>query len=127
MHRALDWPRYFGNGTLVIDSSGPGFPDPEGRQGFVLEHSLGRDAPCVDALRQLVVYELVVESGGRRVRPGRGEVDALGPALIIIEWLLGIVDRRSEAGVVQIVLGGITFFTALIARHYALKLGVRHQ
>ena len=48
-------------------------------------------------------------------------------SLIIIEWLLGIVDRRSEAGVVQIILGGITFSSALIARHYALKLGVRHQ
>ncbi len=48
-------------------------------------------------------------------------------SLIIIEWLLGITDRRSEAGVVQIILGGITFTSALIARHYALKLGVRHE
>ena len=48
-------------------------------------------------------------------------------SLVILEWLLGIVDRRGPAGVVQIILGSITFFTALGARQLALRLGLRHQ
>ena len=48
-------------------------------------------------------------------------------SLIVLEWLLPDQGLREKAAVVQIILGGITFSTALAARHYGLKLGVHHR
>ena len=48
-------------------------------------------------------------------------------SLIILEWLLPDQGLREKAAVVQIILGAITFSTALGARHYGLKLGVHHR
>ena len=48
-------------------------------------------------------------------------------SILVLEYLLPGGAGREAAAVVQIILGGITLTTALAARHYGSKLGVRHR
>lgn len=48
-------------------------------------------------------------------------------SILILELLMPGLNLRESAAVVQIILGAITLVSALIARHYAIKLGVRHR
>ena len=53
--------------------------------------------------------------------------DTITMSLLILEWLLPGTGLRESAAVAQIILGGITLFTALAARHFGLRLGVHHS
>ena len=53
--------------------------------------------------------------------------DTVPMAVLILHWLLPGAGLREAAAVVQIILGSITLVSALAARHYGLKLGVRHR
>ena len=48
-------------------------------------------------------------------------------SILILELLLPGLNEREVAAVVQIILGSIILVTALVARHYGMKLGVRHR
>ncbi|MCH7980812.1 MAG: iron ABC transporter permease [Proteobacteria bacterium] len=48
-------------------------------------------------------------------------------AILILHWLLPGAGLREAAAVVQIILGGITLVSALAARYYGLRHGVRHR
>ena len=48
-------------------------------------------------------------------------------SILVLEYLLPGGAGREAAAVVQIILGGVTLTTALAARHYGSKLGVRHR
>ena len=47
-------------------------------------------------------------------------------SILILQWLLEGGLGKEKAAVLQIILGFITLFTAIAARHYGRKLGVRH-
>ncbi|MCH8974364.1 MAG: ABC transporter permease subunit, partial [Chloroflexi bacterium] len=47
-------------------------------------------------------------------------------SILILEWLFPMTGLREPAAVVQIILGGITLVTLVLARHYGLKLGIAH-
>ena len=48
-------------------------------------------------------------------------------SIYILELLMPGLNLREPAAVVQITLGGITVFSAVLARHYGSKLGVQHR
>lgn len=48
-------------------------------------------------------------------------------SILILQWLLEGGLGKEKAAVLQIILGFITLFTAIAARHYGRKLGVRHS
>ena len=48
-------------------------------------------------------------------------------SILILQWLLEGGLGKEKAAVLQIILGFITLFTAIAARHYGRKLGVRHN
>ena len=48
-------------------------------------------------------------------------------SIVILHWLLPGGNLREEAAVLQLILGTVTLSTALLARHYAIKHGVRHR
>ena len=47
-------------------------------------------------------------------------------SILILDWLMPLAGLREPAAVVQIILGGITLVTLILARHYGLKLGIAH-
>ncbi len=47
-------------------------------------------------------------------------------SILILEWLFPMTGLREPAAVVQIILGGITLVTLVLARHFGLKLGIAH-
>ena len=48
-------------------------------------------------------------------------------SILILHWLLPGAGLREAAAVVQLILGSITLTSALLARYYGLKHGVRHR
>jgi iron(III) transport system permease protein len=48
-------------------------------------------------------------------------------SILILEWLQQGGLGREKAAVLQVILGFVTLFTAIAARHYGRKLGVRHS
>ena len=49
-------------------------------------------------------------------------------SLVILDWLLPESrGGREVAAAAQLLLGLFTLTTAIFARHYALKLGIRHR
>ncbi len=48
-------------------------------------------------------------------------------SVLILQWLMEGGLGQEKAAVLQIILGGVTLVTAIVARHYGRKLGVRHR
>lgn len=48
-------------------------------------------------------------------------------SVLILQWLLEGGLGQEKAAVLQIILGSVTLITAIVARHYGRKLGVRHR
>ena len=48
-------------------------------------------------------------------------------SVLILQWLMEGGLGQEKAAVLQIILGGVTLITAIVARHYGRKLGVRHR
>ena len=53
--------------------------------------------------------------------------DTITLSILILQWLQPLSAYREGAAVAQIILGSITLLTALAARHYGARFGIRHR
>ncbi len=53
--------------------------------------------------------------------------ETITASILILEWLFPGTGLREATAVAQIILGSITLIIALVARHYGIILGVRHN